>query len=92
MLIGPAAKNKEIEQFRAKCWPIQATHRSADIVAVFVLDVHRWRHRRATSICACSCFPREVRLVLGVDAGRARGGFAGRQLQGGGTKDTWVVD
>ena len=96
MLVGPTASKDEIEAFRAKlkARPEQL-HRPADAGAVDLPDAGRGRAwRRATSICGPSCCSAtQVRLMPGglTRVALREGSLVVNSSQGGGTKDTWVL-
>ena len=97
MLVGPAATKKECEDFAKKlAGAARQLHRPADAVAVDLSDPDRQRAwRRAMSISGPMCWsPTASRSC---PAGLTRvalkeGSLVVNSSQGGGTKDTWVLD
>ena len=97
MLIGPTATREEIEAFRARIKALAGKlHRAADAGAVDLPDLRRVRHRaaphRPASVRALGQGGRRI-----VPGGLTRvalreGSLVVNSSQGGGTKDTWVLD
>jgi hypothetical protein len=90
-------RKAEIEAFRAKSWPTpEKLHRAADAGAVDLPDLRRQRaSRRATSTCGPMCCPAGTSTL--VPGGLTRvalreGSLVVNSSQGGGTKDTWVLE
>ena len=98
MLIGPHADKATLEAFRDKLKARSATASSRS---------RRWRSpparpssrrasRRATSTCGPSCSPARdsIRIVPGglTRVALKEGSLVVNSSQGGGTKDTWVLD
>ena len=97
MLVGPAATAAEREAFRARILADpEQVHRAADAGAVDLPDVRRRRaSRRGTSTCGPTCCrARDVNLVPGglTRVALREGSLVVNSSQGGGTKDTWVLE
>ena len=98
MLIGPAATrggDRDVPPAH-HCASPEQLHRAADAGAVDLPDLRRQRaSRRATSTCGRSCCPaREVTVVPGglTRVALREGSLVVNSSQGGGTKDTWVLE
>ena len=96
MLVGPARRKREIEASRARIARQPGElHRAADAGVVDLPDLRRAASRRATSICGRSCCragrSRWCRAACAAVALR-EGSLVVNSSQGGGTKDTWVLE
>ena len=97
MLVGPHATHAEREAFAAKLKARpRRLHRAADLGALDLPDLRRIAaSRRAMSICgpSCSC-GKEIRIVPGglTRVALREGSLVVNSSQGGGTKDTWVLE
>ncbi|MBI3375868.1 MAG: circularly permuted type 2 ATP-grasp protein [Betaproteobacteria bacterium] len=96
MLIGPAAKKKDIEQFRAKLLANPANYIAQPTLSLsscptFVDGGIGARHIDLRPFVLSG---RDVKLVPGglTRVALAEGSLVVNSSQGGGTKDTWVVD
>ena len=96
MLIGPAAKKKEIEQFRARLVANPANYIAQPTLSLsscptFIEGGIGARHIDLRPFVLSG---RDVKLVPGglTRVALAEGSLVVNSSQGGGTKDTWVVD
>jgi uncharacterized circularly permuted ATP-grasp superfamily protein len=96
MLIGPAAKKKEIEQFRARLTANPANYIAQPTLSLsscptFVEGGIGARHIDLRPFVLSG---RDVKMVPGglTRVALAEGSLVVNSSQGGGTKDTWVVD
>jgi uncharacterized circularly permuted ATP-grasp superfamily protein len=98
MLVGPhadeGARSRSSAQAQARS---RRLHRPADAGALDLPDLRRApASRRATSICApsCSAAPTDIRIVPGglTRVALKEGSLVVNSSQGGGTKDTWVLE
>jgi uncharacterized circularly permuted ATP-grasp superfamily protein len=96
MLIGPAAKKKEIEQFRARLAANPANYIAQPTLSLsscptFIEGGIGARHIDLRPFVLSG---RDVKLVPGglTRVALAEGSLVVNSSQGGGTKDTWVVD
>ncbi len=97
MLVGPAATNAERDEFAAKLTrdARATTSRSRRSRSPPVRPSSRAASRRATSTCGRSCCTgREIRIVPGglTRVALREGSLVVNSSQGGGTKDTWVLE
>ncbi len=97
MLIGPAATKATIEAFRDKLKrEPEGFHRPADAGAVDLPDLHRVRPRAAP--CRSQAVRADGKQARHHRAGRLtrvalkEGSLVVNSSQGGGTKDTWILD
>jgi uncharacterized circularly permuted ATP-grasp superfamily protein len=96
MLVGPAATQAEIEDFRQACWPTPAaTSPSPRSACRPARPLWKAASRRATS--TCGPFVLSGKTVQMVPGGLTRvalkeGSLVVNSSQGGGTKDTWVLE
>ena len=97
MLIGPTASKIAIEQFRAKLKTAPKNFIAQPTLALSTCPTCvETASRRATWICVPSCCPASDRTRI-VPGGLTRvalkeGSLVVNSSQGGGTKDTWVLD
>ncbi len=98
MLVGPDRRRMaQRAEFRERDHRQPGeVHRPADARAVDLPDVRRDRaSRRGTSTCGRSCCPgKDVRMVPGglTRVALKEGSLVVNSSQGGGTKDTWVLE
>ena len=97
MLVGPAATQAEIDDFRARRQgqPDATTSRSRRWRCRPARPSSRAASRRATSTCGRSCsVGKTVQMVPGglTRVALKEGSLVVNSSQGGGTKDTWVLE
>ena len=96
MLIGPAAKKKEIEQFRARLLANPANYIAQPTLSLSSCPtfIERGIGARHIDLRPFVLSGRDVKLVPGALTRVAleEGSLVVNSSQGGGTKDTWVVD
>ena len=97
MLVGPAATKAEIEDFRGRArGQPRGLHRAADARACRpARPSSNAASRRATSTCGPSCCRgKDVQMVPGglTRVALKEGSLVVNSSQGGGTKDTWVLE
>ena len=95
MLVGPSATRAEVEAFRTACAPTRQLHRPADAGAVHRAHLRRVRRgaapRRPAPYVLCG---KDIRTVPGglCRVALTEGSLVVNSSQGGGTKDTWVLE
>ncbi len=96
MLIGPAAKKKEIEQFRARLLANPANYIAQPTLSLSSCPtfIERGIGARHIDLRPFVLSGRDVKLVPGglTRVALEEGSLVVNSSQGGGTKDTWVVD
>ena len=96
MLIGPAAKKKEIEQFRARLVANPANYIAQPTLSLSSCPtfIERGIGARHVDLRPFVLSGRDVKLVPGglTRVALEEGSLVVNSSQGGGTKDTWVVD
>ena len=96
MLVGPTSTAEEIARFREAWWRSRrATSRSRPCPCPPALRSWRKALRRGTWTCVRSCSTgRDIPIVPGglTRVALRKGSLVVNSSQGGGTKDTWVVD
>ena len=97
MLVGPKADKTTVEAFRDKLKrEPRELHRPADARAVDRADLRRGGHRAAPcrSAAVRAHRARRIRIVPGglTRVALKEGSLVVNSSQGGGTKDTWVLD
>jgi uncharacterized circularly permuted ATP-grasp superfamily protein len=96
MLIGPAAKKKDLEQFRARLVANPANYIAQPTLSLSLCPTFTERGigARHVDLRPFVLSGRDVKLVPGglTRVALAEGSLVVNSSQGGGTKDTWVVD
>jgi uncharacterized circularly permuted ATP-grasp superfamily protein len=97
MLVGPAASKKELAAFRKKAEARPGNYiaqPTLSLSTVPILTRRAWR--RAMSTCGPSCWsPRQASRITPGGLTRValkKGSLVVNSSQGGGTKDTWVLE